>query len=101
MNKDRERLDMERKKSAEYLLKHFDREHRYLVIYARDFADYLKSAEWLRSAEARHFCKLYDFMADYQGLRRRMAEFRWSKEFLAQNGIDFPAIKNLYFSVAR
>lgn len=100
MNADRQRLDTERRKSAEYLLKHYDREHRYLVIYARDFADYLKSADWLQSDEARKFCKLYDFMADYQGLRRRMAEFRWSKEFLMANGIDFIAIKKLYFSVA-
>ena len=100
MNADRQRLDTERRKSAEYLLKHFDREHRYLVIYARDFAEYLKSADWLQSAEARSHCKPYEFLADYQGLKSKMAEFRWSKEFLLANGIDFVAIKKLYHSVS-
>lgn len=100
MNADRQRRDTERRRSAEYLLKNYDREHRYLVIYARDFAEYLKSAEWLQSAEARKFCKLYDFLADYQGLRRRMEEFRWTKEFLLANGIDFVAVKRLYHSVS-
>ena len=100
MNADRQRLDTERRKSAEYLLRNYDREKRYLVIYARDFAEYLKSADWLQTSEARRFCKFWDFLADYQGLRRRMAEFRWSKEFLMANGIDFVAVKNLYHSVS-
>jgi hypothetical protein len=28
-----------------------------------------------------------------------MAEFKWSKEFLKANGIDFVALKKLYYSV--
>ena len=36
----------------------------------------------------------------FEGLKEKMKEFRWSKEFLLANGIDFVSIRKLYFSVA-
>lgn len=96
---DRERLDTERRRSAEYLMTHYTREERYLIIYERDFREYLKSADWLKTADAKKFCKPFEFMADFLSLKKKMAEFRWSKEFLMERGIDFQAIKKLYYSV--
>lgn len=96
---DKERLDAERRKAAEYLISNYSREERYLIIYARDFRAYLESAEWLVTAEARAYSKPYEFLADFESLRRKMEEFRWSKEFLRERGIDFPALRKLYFAV--
>lgn len=91
---------LEQKKACDYMMKNFSREERFLRIYARDFAGYLDSAAWLQSEEARKFQKYYDFLADFAGLREKMKEFRWSKDFLMLNGIDFSALKKLYFAVA-
>lgn len=96
---DRERQDTERRKAAQYLLDNYSREERYLKIFSRDFQDYMNSAGWLVTAEAKNFCKPYEFMADFESLKRKMAEFRWSKEFLRERGIDFVALKKLYYSV--
>lgn len=96
---ERERLDIERRKAAEYLIKNYSREDRFLKIYARDFQEYLKSADWLKTADAKKFCKPYEFIADFRNLKDKMKEFRWSKEFLKERDIDFDAIKKLYFAV--
>lgn len=42
----------------------------------------------------------YDFLVFFEDLKEKMKEFRWSKEFLSENGIDFVALKKLYFAVA-
>ena len=96
---DLERRDYERKISAKYLVEKFSREERYLRIFSRDFANYLQSAKWLQSDEARKVQKFYDFLADFENLRAKMTEFRWTKDFLLANGIDFLAVRKLYFSV--
>ena len=96
---DRERLDTERRRSAEYLIANYSREERYLIIFARDFQEYLRSADWLVTAEAKRHCKPFEFMADFLSLKKKMAEFRWSKDFLKERGIDFVAIRKLYYSV--
>lgn len=99
-NPDRLRLDSERTAAAKYFVRNFSREKRYLIIFARDFNIYLQSANWLQSDEAKGIQKFWDFLCDYKSLREKMQEFRWSKEFLAENGIDFKSIKKLYFAVA-
>jgi hypothetical protein len=97
---DRKRLDYQRSQAARYFVENYTREQRYLIIFERDFSEYLKSAAWLRTAEARNCQKYYDFLCDFERLKELMKEFRWSKEFLLENGIDFVSIKKLYFSVA-
>ena len=97
---DRLRLDDERRRAAQYFCENFSRERRYLEVFSRDFAEYLKSSAWLMSDEARSFQRYYDFLCDFDALRCKMKEFRWSKEFLAANGIDFVSLKKLYFAVA-
>lgn len=99
-NADRLRLDAQRYLAAQYFTEKFSREERYLLIFARDFSDYLKSSDWLQSADARSCQKYFDFLIDYEDLKSKMQEFRWSKDFLLENGIDFAAIRNLYFAVA-
>ena len=99
-NADRMRLDCQRSAAARFCCEHYTREERYLIVFARDFAEYLNSAEWLQSADARKCQKFYDFLCDFVSLKEKMKEFRWSKDFLKDNGIDFGAIKKLYFAVA-
>lgn len=97
---DKERRDFERNLSVHYFMEKYSREQRYLKLFARDFSSYLQSAAWLQSDDARNFQKFYDFITDFENLKAKMKEFRWSKEFLAENGIDFTACKKLYFAVA-
>lgn len=99
-NADRQRLDAQRCLAAQYFTENFSREERYLIIFSRDFSDYLGSSDWLRSSDSRNCQKYFDFLIDYENLKSKMQEFRWSKDFLLENGIDFAAIRNLYFAVA-
>ena len=99
-SEDRRRLDCERSRAARYFCEHYERGQRYLLVFARDFAEYLRSADWLKSEEAKSFQRYYDFLCDFERLRDLMKENRWSKEFLKENGIDFAAVKKLYFAVA-
>lgn len=97
---DRKRLDSLRSSAAQYFAERYSREERYLIIFERDFSSYLNSAEWLKSDDARNCQKFYDFLLDFDSLKSKMAEFKWSADFLKKKGIDFPKIRNLYFAVA-
>ena len=96
---DRKRLDCQRSAAARYFVENYTREQRYLIIFERDFSEYLKSSEWLKTEDARNCQKYYDFLCDFERLKELMKEFRWSKDFLLENGIDFIAVRKLYFSV--
>lgn len=98
-NEDRVRLDSVRSSAAKYFADHYEREQRYLIVFARDFSEYLNSAKWLQSPDARLQQKYFDFLLDFESLKAKMQEFCWSKDFLKENGIDFAAIRKLYFSV--
>lgn len=97
---DRKRLDSQRSAAARFFAENYSREKRYLIIFERDFSRYLSSAEFLKSDDAKKVQVYYDFLGDFESLKEKMKEFRWSKEFLLENGIDFVSIKKLYFSVA-
>lgn len=98
-SEDRKRLDSQRSQAAHYFAERFSREERYLIIFQRDFEKYLSSAEYLRSEESKNVQFYFDFLCDFERLKELMKEFRWSKDFLKEKGIDFTEIKNLYFSV--
>lgn len=98
-NEDRQRLDSQRSAAARFFCENYTREQRYLIVFARDFANYLASADYLRERDTLHQF-YWDFLCDFVSLKEKMKEFRWSKEFLLANGIDFGAIKKLYFAVA-
>lgn len=91
-----------RQKAAEFLVKNFTREKRYLLILSRDMQKYIAafSADKFKSAEKREQLR-YDFFADFSLLKREMSKYRWDKNFLAENGIDFPAVRSLYFSLSK
>lgn len=93
------RLDSQRSQAARFFTRNYSRERRYLIILARDFEKYLSSAEFLKTEDAKSVQVYYDFLCDFERLKELMKEFRWSKDFLAENGIDFQAAKKLYFSV--
>lgn len=99
-NSDRQQLDYNRSRAARFFAENYSREKRYLVIFARDFQIYLNSGEWLQSDEAKGVQKYWDFLCDFDSLREKMKEFSWSADFLLENGIDFKAIRKLYFAVA-
>lgn len=98
-SEDRKRLDAQRCAAAQYFVKNYSREKRYLIIFERDFSRYLSSADFLKSEEAKNFQVYYDFLSDFEELKEKMKEFSWSKDFLKENGIDFREIKKLFFSV--
>ena len=99
-NSNRMQLDCDRSRAAQYFSENFSREQRYLKIFARDFREYLKSGDWLRKQESRDKQKYFDFLLDFESLKEKMQEFRWSADFLKENGIDFKEIRKLYFAVA-
>lgn len=98
-NEDRLRLDSERNKAAQYFMENFTREERYLKVFSRDFSGFLKSADYLLKKDTANQY-YFDFLLSFEELKDKMMEFRWSKEFLLENGIDFVSIKKLYFAVA-
>ena len=96
---DRIRLDENRTKSAKYFCEKYSREERYLIICERDCNNFLASEEYLRTKDtANQF--YFDFLVFFDKLKGLMKEFRWSAKFLAEKGINFSALRNLYFAVA-
>jgi hypothetical protein len=99
MNADKERREYERQRAWDYMMQ-LPRDVRNLKVYGRDFPEYLKSAEWMQTPEARKVSmKVFDFMFDFCALKKDMAQYRWSKEFLAENGVDFTSAKKLFFAI--
>lgn len=79
------------------------RENRYLISFARDFKNFLSNGDYYKKhlEEAKEKSNTYwDFIVSFDSLKEKMAEFKWSKDFLKENGIDFAAIRSLYFAVA-
>ena len=87
------------KSLAHFGNKNFSREDRYLKIFARDFSSFLSSADYLRTKDvtSQYY---FDFLISFEDLKAKMAEFRWTADFLAANGIDFKSLRKLYFAVA-
>ena len=99
-NADRLRLDADRCRAAQYFVRNYEREQRYLIVFARDFELYLKSSEWLQSDAAKREQKYFDFLCDFESLKEKMKDFCWSADYLKENGINFNEIRKLYFAVA-
>lgn len=98
-NSDRLQLDSQRSSAAQYFCEKYSREDRYLQIYSRDCENFLASENYLLSKDtANQF--YYDFLVFFDSLKEKMIEFRWSKDFLMENGIDFVSVRKLYFAVA-
>ena len=98
-NEDRQKLDRKRGQAAQYLCGRYSREERHLIIMARDCEKFLESSDRLlrRETDKQYY---WDFLTSFERLRELMSEYRWSKEFLASHGIDFQAVRKLYFAVA-
>ena len=99
-NEDRQQLDYQRSQAAQYFVQNFSREKRYLIILSRDLESEFSMIQNLGIEKARQFQKFWDFILDFEKLQALMKEFRWSAEYLKENGIDFKAYRKLYFSVA-
>lgn len=99
LNKDRLQLDRQRCQAAQYLCERYTREERYLMIFQRDFSNFLSSADYLRKRDKENQY-YFDFLVSFESLREKMKEFSWSSDFLKSNGIDFKEIRKLYFAVA-
>ena len=99
-NTDRQQLDCKRSQAAQYFVQNFSREKRYLIILSRDLQNEFSMIQNLGIEKAREFQKFWDFILDFEKLQSLMKEFRWSSEFLKENGIDFKLYRKLYFAVA-
>jgi len=99
-NTDRQQLDSKRSQAAQYFVKNYSREKRYLIILSRDLQNEFSMIQNLGIEKAREFQKFWDFILDFEKLQSLMKEFRWSSEFLKENGIDFKSYRKLYFAVA-
>lgn len=99
MNADRLRLENDRVSAMRFFREHYSREQRHLIIFERDFSNYLNSAAWLMSEDSRNNQKHFDFLVCFESLKEKMKEFRWSKEFLLANGIDFIRVRELYYKL--
>ena len=99
-NADRLQLDYNRGLAAKFFCENYSREKRYLVILARDLQKNFNAINDLGIEKAKSFQLYYDFLCDFESLREKMNEFRWSGDFLKENGIDFKSLRKLYFAVA-
>ena len=97
---DRLQLDRQRGQAAQYFCANYSREKRYLIILSRDLSAGYSMINSVGIEKAREFQKFWDFLCDFERLRELMKEFRWSKEFLLENGIDFVSYRKLYFAAA-
>ena len=97
---ERMRLDDQRRRAAQYFCENFSREERYLIVFERDLEKYLNAfaADNFKSAEKREGLR-WDFYFDFLSLKSRMKEYKWSKKFLLSHGIDFVAVRNLFFAL--
>lgn len=98
-NSDRLQLDNKRCLAAQYFCKKYSREERYLQIYSRDCENFLASEKYLLSKDTANQY-YFDFLIFFESLKEKMQEFRWSKDFLMENGIYFVSLRKLYFAVA-
>ena len=98
-NSDRLQLDSQRCRAAQYFAHNYSREERYLQIYSRDCENFLASEKYLLSKDTANQY-YFDFLVFFDSLKEKMIEFRWTKDFLKENGIDFKSLRKLYFAVA-
>lgn len=88
----------------------FNREQRYLILFAKDLAHnfgcitangIIKLSE-IANLNCSDSLKqnYFDFVCTYENLCDKMKEFRWSADFLADNGINFKEYRKLYFAVS-
>ena len=99
-NADRQQLDSKRSQAAQYFVQNYSREKRYLIILSRDLQNEFDMIQNLGIEKARQFQKFWDFILDFEKLQALMKEFRWSADYLKENGIDFKSYRKLYFAVA-
>ena len=99
-NEDRQQLDYQRSQAAQYFVQNFSREKRYLIILSRDLRAEFLMIQNLGIEKSKEFQKFWDFILDFEKLQALMKEFRWSADYLKENGIDFKSYRKLYFSVA-
>lgn len=99
-NNDRQQLDSKRSQAAQYFVENFSREKRFLIILSRDLESEVSMIQNLGIEKSRDFQKFWDFILDFEKLQSLMKEFRWSSDYLKENGIDFKAYRKLYFAVA-
>ena len=95
---DRKRLDYQRSLAAQFFCKNYSREQRYLIILQRDLEKGFQAITSLGIEKAKSFQIFYDFLLDFENLNEKMIEFRWSEDFLNENGIDYSELKRLYLA---
>lgn len=96
----RKRLDYQRSLAAQFFCKNYSREQRYLIILQRDLEKEFQAITSLGIEKAKSFQIFYDFLLDFENLNEKMIEFRWSEEYLKENGFNYSELRNLYLAIA-
>ena len=95
-------MDVQRTKAAKYFVENYSREQRYLISLSLDLEKNSKAIREVGIEKSKGFQFFYDFLIQFEELKDLMSfnKFRWSKDFLKENGIDFESYRKLYFAVA-
>ena len=90
----------QRKSAAEFLVKNYSREERYLIILSRDITGAVDAftKNTFKTPEKREQ-KRWDLLFDFRTLISRKSEYKWSVRKLLENGIDFFAVRTLINSL--
>lgn len=98
-SKDKAQEMRNRQAAAKFLCERYSREERFLLIYERDLSKYVSAftADKFKSEDKREMLR-WDFFACFNSFKKMMKECKWSKKFLASYGIDFVAVRNLFFA---
>lgn len=88
------------KSAMDYMINNFSREERLLIMFQQDSEKLLScfSADKFKSESAKKMI-IGELSETFVFLKKKMIEFRWNKKFLAEKGIDFIQLRNLYFKL--
>lgn len=93
-------LKSQQKSAMAYMINNFSKEERLLIMFAQDSEKLLScfAADKFKSESARQMI-IGELSETFLFLKKKMIEFRWNKKFLAEKGIDFIQLRNLYFQL--
>lgn len=95
-------LETERKNAMSHMMKNYSREQRLLIMFEQDSKKFLDSfsSEKFKDESKRQMV-VGELKESFVFLTEKMREFRWSKEFLLSQGIEFKKLRKLYFDLCR
>lgn len=93
-------LKGQQKKAMDFMIEKFSREERLLIMFQQDSKKFVDcfTADNFKDSGKRGMV-IGELHETFRFLREKMAEFRWSKDFLLSRGIDFKQMRKFYFQL--